>query len=100
VYKFQELPESVRTSWQKISHESFWSIKIFLRRNEIFPGIKIPKPSKFFRATWKIISQEFSRVPKVLGNMEIAFVKTGGDRELSDRSCGRCVVLEFENLQL
>ncbi len=83
-----------------LEHRDFFEFQNFLRRNENFPGIKISKLSKFFRATCKIISQEFSRVPKVLGNIEIVFVKTGGDRELSDRSCGRCAVLEFENLQL
>jgi hypothetical protein len=65
-----------------LEHQDFFEFQIFLRRNENSPGIKIPKLSKFFRATCKIISQEFSRVPKVLGNMEIVFVETGGDREL------------------
>jgi hypothetical protein len=67
---------------EKNSHKSFWSIKIFFefqifsRRNENFPGIKIPKLSKFFL-------RNSPGVPKVLGNMEIVFVKTGGDQELS-----------------
>jgi hypothetical protein len=93
-------PKVLERPGKKILTNFGASRNFFLRRNEIFPVIKIPTLSKFFRATCKIISQEFSRVPKFLGNMEIVFVKTGGDRELSDRSCGRSSVLEFENLQL
>jgi hypothetical protein len=84
-----------------LEHQDFFEFQIFLRRNENFPGKKNSQTVEiyFFEQPAKLFSQEFSRVPKILGNMEIVFVETGGDRELSDRSCGRCAVLEFENLQ-